>query len=346
MHTQGKTNTIKRTKGVPRPTFQGRTTVPIQKRDAKTQTAPSKGLSLSDVTIAPMLAHPVLGEKKLDLRELAQLMVEATRYFSGNIDHWRFLPSDSYDDLILRCANRLRDRGGIDHMDILQADGYLRLVAKRYIGNRGTVHCIPLRPILPLRWKNPALFHILFSFVKELPYIGMFQTTESRIDWIWEFLFEEETYHKKQGKAFSKDHSVKFFSRYESLFDGYAIRDWKTLLERYSPRKPLHRKIKRLLLKANTIDFQKPFCLSVRDAHQSMFEHWESFLIVDDPDSEFTRAYIEMLNECSNEYDITSAFQHTVVEQGNIQPFREGVSYQLNRLEEFLSELNELLRQL
>lgn len=75
-----------------------------------------------------------------------------------------------------------------------------------------------------------------------------------------------------------------------------------------------------------------------------MFEHWESFLIVDDEDSDFTRSYIEMLNECSNEYDIISAFEIAIVEKGNIQPFEEGISYKLNRLEEFLSKLNELLR--
>ena len=77
-----------------------------------------------------------------------------------------------------------------------------------------------------------------------------------------------------------------------------------------------------------------------------MFEHWESFLVVDDEDSEFARSFIEMLNECSNEYDIISAYQYAMVEQGNIEPFEEGAAYKLNRLEEFLSDLTELLRQL
>ena len=87
-----------------------------------------------------------------------------------------------------------------------------------------------------------------------------------------------------------------------------------------------------------------PFRIGTRDAYESMFEHWESFLIVDDADSEFTRSYIEMLNECSNEYDIISAYELTTVEKGNLQPFEEGSTYKLNRLEEFLTDLNELLR--
>jgi hypothetical protein len=51
-----------------------------------------------------------------------------------------------------------------------------------------------------------------------------------------------------------------------------------------------------------------------------------------------------MLNECSNEYDIISAYELTTVEKGNLQPFEEGSTYKLNRLEEFLTDLNELLR--
>jgi hypothetical protein len=271
-------------------------------------------------------------------------MVDATRNFSGNIDDWRFSASDSLDDLILRCANRLKERARIDHIEVLREDADLRLVLKRHIGNRSTVYCIPLRPVMPLRWKNPMLFDILMSFIKSLPYINLFHTGEDRVDWLWEYLFEEEAYHRKNGSVFGNCNSVRFFGRYQKLFDEYEPQDWKFLLLKYRPRKPLHKGIKELLSKADTIDFRVPFRIGTRDAYESMFEHWESFLIVDDADSEFTRSYIEMLNECSNEYDIISAYELTTVEKGNLQPFEEGSTYKLNRLEEFLTDLNELLR--
>lgn len=344
MRTEATIERIKRTKRVSRPIVQSGTTIPFQKRNTKTEGVATQSFSLSNVTVAPILSRPILEEADIDLGELARLLVDVTRYFSGSIAHWHLQPSDSYDDLILRCANRLRDRVSVDHIEILQDDDSLRLILKRYIGRRDTVYCIPLRPIIRMKWKNPTLYNILFSFIKELPYIGVFQTDESRIDWIWENLFEEEVYQNKNGNVFSKNHSVKFFGRYETLLKEYVPQDWRVQLEKYHPRKPLHKRIKQLLSRADTIDFHIPFRLSIKDQYESMFDHWESFLIVDEVDSEFTSSYIEMLNECSNEHDIVSAFEHTIAEKGNIESFDKATSYQLNRLEEFLSELNEFLR--
>tara|TARA_R110001583_G_scaffold9203_4_gene43654 strand:+ start:25465 stop:26508 length:1044 start_codon:yes stop_codon:yes gene_type:complete len=347
MRNQAETRIVERTQRVPRPTIQSSPTVPLQIRNAKSEGVATKSFSLSDVEVLPILTKPIIeDEKTIETQALANLMVDATRNFSGNIDDWQFSTSDCMDDLILRCASHLKDRAKIDHIAVLQEDTDLRLVLKRHIGNRSTVYCIPLRPILLLRWKNRILFDILLSFVKKLPYINLFHIGEGRIDWLWEYLFEEEAYHKKNGSVFSNANSVKFFDRYQKLFDAYETQDWKSLLVKYSPRKSLHKQIKELLLKADAIDFQVPFRIGTRDAYESMFEHWESFLIVDDSDSEFTRSYIEMLNECSNEHDIISAYAFTTIEKGNIQPFDEGLSYNLNRLEEFLTDLNELLRQL
>ena len=100
------------------------------------------------------------------------------------------------------------------------------------------------------------------------------------------------------------------------------------------------------MLKAETIDFQLPFQLSVRDEYDCMFEHCESFLVVDREDSAFANGYIQMLNDCSNDYDIISSYQHTIAEDGNIEPFDEAIPHRLNRLEEFISDLNELLNEL
>lgn len=291
-----------------------------------------------------MLAQSIHDESVWDSWELAKMLVNTTRYFSGSIDHWEFTSTDSLDDVVLRCIHQLKERANIDHIDLLGQDGEVRLLLKRHIGNRTSVYCIPLRPILSLRWKSPALFHILFSFVKSLPYINLFHIGEDRVDWLWQFLFEEESYHRENGSPFSGMPSVNFFSRYQDLFNTYESRDWRELLDKYRPRKPLYQKIKKLLLKADEIDFQTPFRIGSRDWYESMFEHWETFLIVDDEDSAFTRSYIEMLNECSNEYDIISAYQHATVEKGKVEPFEEGLAHKINCLEEFLSDLNELLR--
>jgi len=143
-----------------------------------------------------------------------------------------------------------------------------------------------------------------------------------------------------------KNHSTRFYTRYKTFLETYEIQDWKTLLDGYRPRKPIYRQIKELLLRAETIDFEVPFRLSSKDGYNCMFEHCESFLVVDRTDSAFVNGYIQMLNDCSNDYDIKSAYQHTVAEQGNIELFDEGIPHRLNRLEEFVSDLNELLTEL
>ncbi len=346
MHTEIQIEPIQSTRTVPRPIVSGSTTKVLSEGNAKTQSTAAKGLSLSDINISPVLSQPLLSEEyKVDMKALARLMVNVTRNFAGNIDNWQFSVSDSVDDLILRCANRLRVKGNIDHIEVLECDTHLRLILKRFIGNRSTVFLIPIRPVIELKHRNRKLYHILLSFIKNLPYAGLFPKYESRIDWLWEFLFEDAAYYK-DNKNVMKNHSITFYARYKTFLEDYEIRDWKALLDKYRPRKPIYKQIKELLLKAETIDFQVPFQLSVRDGYDCMFEHWESFLVVDRTDSAFANGYIQMLNDCSNDYDIISAYQHTIAEDGNIEPFDEGILHRLNRLEEFISNLNELLNEL
>jgi len=346
MYTEIQLEPIQETCTVPRALVSGGTTEKLPKGNAKTQSTPTKSLSLSDINISPVLSQPLLsGEYEVDMGALARLMVNVTQNFTGNIDDWQFSASDSLDDLVLRCTDRLRVKGNIDHIEVLQGDEHLRLILKRFIGNRSTAYLIPIRPVVELKHRNRKLYHILLSFIKNLPFDGPFPKHESRIDWLWEFLFEDvENYMDNKNAV--KNHSTRFYIRYKSLWDSYEIRDWKSLLEEYRPRKPIYRQIKKLLAKAETIDFQVPFQLRVRDGIDCMFEHWESFLVVDRTDSAFANGYIQMLNDCSNDYDIISAYQHTIAEKGNIEPFDEGVPQRLNRLEDFVSDLNELLNEL
>ncbi len=346
MQAEIQTEPLQRTRTLPRPIVSGGTAEALPTGNTKIQSIATKGFSLSDVTIMPVLSQPLVSEEhEVDMKELARLMVAVTQKFTGNIDDWQFSSSDSLDDVVLRCMDRLTSRGNIDHIEVLHEDGFFRLLLKRFIGNRGTVYFIPVRPIIELRHRNQVLYHILLSFVKSLPYGGVFPNCESRIDWLWEFLFEDvENY--MDNKKIMKNHSTTFYTRYKTFLEQYEIRDWKTLLDRYRPRKPIYRQIKKLLLKAETIDFQVPFQLNIKDGHECMFEHWESFLVVDSTDSAFSNGYIQMLNNCSNDYDIISAYQHTIAEKDNIEPFDEEILYRLNRLEEFIIDLNELLNEL
>ena len=337
---------IKRTCNVPRPFVSGRKTDVLQQGNEKTESTATKGFSLSDIGALPVLARPITEEDcDVDIRELARLMVDVTRKFTGSTDDWQFSPSDSLDDLVLRCTNRLRVRGNIDHIEVLKGDGELRLILKRFIGNRSTVYFIPVRPVIDLRHRNRTLYHILLSFIKSLPYSGLFPKGEPRVDWLWEYLFEDVEYYV-DNKNVMKNHSTRFYTRYKTFLESYAIRDWRTLLDVYRPRKPIYKQFKALLQKAENIDFQVPFELSIKDGYECMFEHWESFLLVDRTDSAFSNGYIQMLNDCSNDHDIISAYQHTIAEEGNMQPFDEGIPQRLNRLEDFISDLNELLNEL
>lgn len=346
MQTEIRIEPIQKTRNVPRPTVSGGKAIVPPKGNDTTESTPTEGLSLSHIRAMPVLARPILDEEHdVDIRELARLMVDAARKFTSGIDDWQFSPSDSLDDLILRCTNRLRARGNIDHIEVLKDGGQIRLILKRFIRNRSTVYLIPIRPVIEMKHRNPILYHILLSFIKSLPFEGLFPTTASRIDWLWEYLFEDVEYYKDNKNAM-KNHSTRFYARYKTFLEAYEIQDWNTLLKNYRPRKPIYKHIKVLLLKAETIDFHVPFRLCCKDGYDCMFEHYESFLVVDRADSAFANGYIQMLNDCSNDYDIISAYQHTVAEKGNIESFDEGIPHRLNRLEEFVSDLNELLNEL
>lgn len=336
----------KRTRNIPRPIVSGGTTKTLSTGNAKTESITTKGFPLSNVNALSVLSQPIIDEEyNIDIRQLACLMVKITQRFTGSIDDWRFLPSDSLEDLVLRCTNRLRVRSNIDHIEVLKDDGDLRLILKRFIGSRSTVYMIPIRPVIELKHRNKLLYHILLSFIKSLPFAGMFPKTESRINWLWELFFEDAEYYKDNKNAM-KNHSTRFYERYKTFLETYEIRNWQSLLKEYRPRKPLYRQLKNLLNQAETIDFHVPFQLSVKNVYDCMFEHSESFLVVDRDDSAFANGYIQMMNDCSNDYDIISAYQYTIAEKGSIEPFDEGIPHRLNRLEEFISDLNELLNEL
>jgi hypothetical protein len=106
MPTEIQIEPIQRTCTVPRPIISGGTTETLPKGNAKTQSTTTESFSISDISVAPVLAQPLVSEEfDVDKKALARLIVNVTRNFAGNIDEWQFSVSDSLDDLILRCTS-------------------------------------------------------------------------------------------------------------------------------------------------------------------------------------------------------------------------------------------------
>ncbi|MER3374027.1 MAG: hypothetical protein RIM83_05260 [Allomuricauda sp.] len=342
---------LKGTHGVPQHIVQG---VPTGKppHGDKTDEGTFKKVKLfPDLTVCPIALNNISEKYSEDeMRHLARLMVEATRKFTGSIDAWRFDEGDSLQDLVLRCANRLRDRARVDLIDVYRhGDGKLELDLKRYIGNKGNIYCISLRPLFRAKRKNRLLFGILLSFIKELPFDSIFDTCEDRIDWIWTFLIEEMEYCKEAPNGEYGEYlkgSLDFLSRYKKKYSTFQARDWKSRLESYRPRKEVYRKLKELLLASQKVDFQAVQRISVRDGYESMVDFYHTFLITDDDESEFTQSYINMLNDHSNEYDLISAYTHTTVGDDGTGDFEEGLENKLKEVENFICELNELIERI
>ncbi|MEW2922997.1 hypothetical protein AB1A65_16110 [Muricauda sp. ANG21] len=339
------------THGVPQRPVQGVPTGQPPYRDKADEGIVKKNGLLPDVNVWPIAMNDISEKYSGDrLRQLAGLMVEVTRKFTGSIDSWRFDERDSLQDLILRCANRLRDRARVDLIDVYRnCDGELELDLKRYIGDKGNIYCINLKPLYGMKCKNRKLFDILLSFIKGLPFDSIFDTCEDRIDWIWTFLIEEMAYCRE---APNEDYgerlkgSVDFLSRYERKYNDFQIMDWKSRLEGYRPQKDVYRKLKELLLASEKLDFQVVQRVSVRDGYESMFDFYHTFLITDDDESEFTRSYINMLNDCSNEYDLLSTYAHATVSNNGMEVFEEGLEEKLKEVENFICEFNELIEQI
>lgn len=342
---------LKGTHGVPQHAVQGVPTGKPSHGDEAHENIVKKVKLLPDLTVWPIPMSDISERFSGDgLRQLARLMVRAARKFTGNIDTWRFDNGDGLQDLILRCANRLRDRARVDLIDVYRnGDGELELDLRRYIGNRGNIYCIYLKPLFGMKRKNGFLFEILLSFIKGLPFESIFDTCEERIDWIWTFLIEEMEYCREApNEDYGEDlkESLDFLSRYEKKYNDFRARDWKTQLESYRPRREVYRKLKELLLISERLDFQAVQRISVRDGYESMVDFYHTFLITDDGGSEFTRSYINMLNDHSNEYDLLSAYTHATVSKNGISDFEEGLENKLREVEDFICELNELIERI
>lgn len=273
---------LKRTYGVTQYIVQGVPTGKPSHRHKADEGTFKKVKLFPDLTVWP-IALSDISEKfsEGELRHLARLMVKATRKFTGSIENWRFDNGDCLQDLILRCANRLKDRARVDLIDVFRdGEGKLELDLKRYIGNKGNIYCIYLKPLFGMKRKNGFLFEVLLSFIKGLPFDSIFDTCEDRIDWIWTFLIEEMEYCKEALNEEYEEYlkgSLDFLSRYEKKYNNFQARDWKSLLENYRPKREVYRKLKELLLASETLDFQAVQRISVRDGYESMVDFYHTF---------------------------------------------------------------------
>jgi len=352
MYIETQNNKLKRIEKFPQHTFQGVPTGKPPRRHKENEGVKPQNKLFFNLTAQPILSQPISEDfTETQFRQLAKLMVNATRTLTGNIDEWRFSEKDSLQELILRCANRLKDRARVDHIDIFNIEEEeFRLGLKRFIGSRGTIYCIDLKPIFELKKKNRLLFNVLILFVKSLPFASIFDTDETLIDWIWSYMMGELDCCKEDepNEDYQKrlEGSVNFFTRYEKIYNKSEVKDWHTQLDKYHPRKNVYKEIKKLLLTSINIDFNSPFKITVHDDYECDMEHYQTFLIVDDSDSDFTSTYIDMLNQSSSEYDILSAYIYAFVEDGKVENFDENIVHELTKVEDFIYNLNELLQKL
>ena len=344
---QGSMETIQRTENVLSPTIWGDTTVVPQKNKRKTKGTTNERCALSKLSFAPIQAQGFqFGLDENENRRLASLFVETAKALIPEVVDWKFSSEQSLEDLMLKCLYELKEKAKVDHIETLYDQNNFKLILKRFVCSRSTVHCIPLQQIFKLRNKHRGLFHILMCFVKSLPFTGLFDSIDGRIDWLWDYLYEDYSYKQSKKEKIYASHSFNFFHKHEKWYKAYNTEDWEQLVKHYTPRKPLHKQLKKLLLDANGIDFHAPFKICIKDEEDSFFEHHECFLLIDEIDSEFTSNYIQMLNECSHEHDIQTAYQFAIAEKGNIEPFDPSIPSRLSELDAFLSDFNDLLNKL
>ena len=350
MYIETQNSNPKRIAKFPQRTFQGIPTGKPPRGNKKIEGVKPKNRLFFKLTAQPLLSQPISYDlTEQEFRQLAKLMVDATRAFTGSIDGWEFGENNSLQELILRCAYRLQERARVDHIDVFHIEeGTLKLGLKRFIGSRATIYCISLKPIFKLKMKNRLLYNVLISFVKCLPFDSIFDKDGKVIDWIWSYLLRELDYCKEDepNEDYQKrlEGSVNFYVRYSSVYNQSKVIDWQSQLKKYHPKKKVYKDIKELLLSSIKIDFSSPFKIAVRDNYECEMEHYQTFLLVDDEDSDFTSTYIDMLNQSSNDYDILSAYSYAFIEEGKIENFDENIIKELKKIEDFIFNLNELLQ--
>jgi len=284
----------------------------------------------------------------LEIRQVAKLLVKATQKFTGSIDDWQFTNEDCMLDLILRCLMRLRNRVGISHIDVVKlGENEIVITLKTYIDNRDTVHSICLKPILKLKNKNKPLFDILISFIKNLPFDSIFDAKEYPIDWILTTMLEDLEQAKKQSKKAYREHlngSIRFLLKNETVYKNNNSDDWENKLSTYKPQKQIYKDIKELLLKSYTIDFNAPFKISLLDEDECGISAYQTFLITDEEESDFTHNYIQILNDYSNDYDMVSVYSNCIVSDNFIDDLDVNINQSLKEVEDFILDFNNLLK--
>jgi len=352
MQTKTRKKKIERTQEIPQFFIQSYNSGKLQKRQPKNERINGQSRFLFDVNLKPITSTRPFNEfNEVDCKGIAKLMVKATRELTGNLSEWKFSKRDSLQDLILRCAFRLKDRAQVDHIDTIEvAPNEYVLLLKRHLGSRDKVFCIELDRVFLLRDKNRLLYEIILSFIKSLPFQSIFDLNSPMTEWCWSFLLDEFDYCEEIENTLKKvkqsEGSINFIKRNYRAFQSHVESDWSKQLKYYKPRKQTYKDIKTLLLKSEKIDFNSINKVTIYENRECDTDHIDSFLVADYNESDFVRQYIDILNQVSADTDILSAFSFARVDSNKVERFDENLAQKISDLEDFVCDLNELLNKL
>ena len=352
MQTKTRDKKVQRTQEISQFFIQSHKSRKFQERYKKNECPNVQSRFLFDVNLKPITSiRPFNGFNEVDCEGIAKLMVKATRELTGDLSDWKFSKKDSLQDLILRCAFRLKDRAHVDHIDTIEiAPNEYALLLKRYLSSRDKVFSIELDRVFKLRDKNRLLFEVILSFVKGLPFQSMFDLNSPMVEWCWSFLLDEFDYcdeiENTLEKVKSLDGSVYFLKRNFRVYHSHVESDWSKQLRYYRPRKQVYKDIKAILLKSVSIDFSCINKVTIYDDRECDFDHRDTFLVSDHNNSDFVSQYIDMMNQLSADNDVLSTFSFACIDSNVVERFDENLLQKISELEDFVCELNDLLNKL
>lgn len=305
---------------------------------------------LSDLTFLPLFKSnhfENLTDKQL--KTVVSLLVNYTKRHDKEVDVWEFdINIHTLQDVINRCLYSLYNILDVDDVSIFKNGKELTVDLFAPITTQETVYILPLLKVFCIKHKSPKLFEILMSFILQLPFVNMFQLegiSHAIMEWMASNLDESISY--KENVNYKETYDSLFIpNRVTNQIIGYDISNWRERLMTYKPRIKLYQKLKQLLLKSDTINFN---CIHNTYTHfddEYEFDLNNLYVIGDNTESCFSRYYVDYVNDIANNYGTLTSSKFAIIQKNKVVDFNKTLDRDITQTNNFLIELTDLLNEL
>lgn len=306
---------------------------------------------LSNVIVKPLNYGCLNKLEDKDLVFIADKLTDFAALYDSNILDWTFdIDNDTIITLIHRCMIYLYESINLNEIIFYKDESSIKFELIQPLNYKTVCYAIPLLKVYSLKQKSIKIYKILMGFIQSLPVINFFNDdyhTEMIKEWMIS-CYDEELESEGYSLIIKENYDSLFISKKTITAINNFKCDWLSLLDTYNPKNTIYSSLIELIKKGVDIDFNLIHQVHSANNYDYCEEEGvsfsDTFLIVDETESAFTKHYVDYINDISNNYGNKEICQSLLIEKKtDLKKFDESVQNRIYNIQSFFNQLINLL---